>query len=256
MRGLGWCLVLLLCSCGIPLPKLQPAEPGSQIPAWPEIPPSQRLTIRGTLTIYGTEIPLTFRVLRGPQTNLRVIALDDLGGTFLHVTQSAPWAFERSYGVGRAQIVTPPVVLHPPTLPGSDDLAHAVFGAIASWLWWPLAHPNNPPAFDPALGGRPHAVRSADGRLGLLHAATVPLEHGWRDGALMLATPGVDLVDEAWIADQGRVQCTAQFTWKAGRWDTARIQDHKRDLQLDLQVVAEAEAQFRPEDFAPPGSGL
>ena len=227
----GSALPLLACllgsfpGCGVPFPAYRPVG-GERLEEqlslrFVVLPDAAKMTIRAIVTLDGMELPLTLRDLRKHPDRLRVLGMDDLGGTLFHFVRSAG----RTVVISRARALPETFVV--------DGLGPN----LSLWLFAGRrggGTPGDPPGGgtrgDPQ-GGTPsdRIVQTADGADALLR----------RDGdtlTLYWSSTEAGPIDHIAAGSGGRLHAEIHMTWEGGRPVAAEITDHRGGYEVDLEV--------------------
>lgn len=214
--SLSTATLLLLPSCALPFPAWEPLDDSllarELSDSFPDQHPSSRLTIRAIMSLDGMDLPLTLRVLRLSPDKLRVIAMEDLGGTLFHF-------------VGRGDAIE--VIASAAAIP-PEVLSRGVAEEMALWLLF-------------ASQDGDTAVRIDSDRAGLLR------EHG--DRHILFWSSTGSAFDHIADGRNGRLRREFDLEWDGDRPATARITNHEFSYTMDLEVLQWQPADLAPDDF-------
>ena len=199
--------VVLCCgvaACSAPFPAYRPLALGSAAQVLeqrlPKLPQSSKLTVRAVLSLSSMQLPLTLRVLRRAPGDLRILAMDDLGGTQFELLRTGA-----SSGVYKRNPALPQALLAQGLLPD-----------LATWLF---------------LGqDRPTPVSTRKHGIGLL------LRNG-SDQVLLFRSEGSPDYDRLARGRDGTLAAEYELGWQDGQPKVARITNHEFGYGLELDVA-------------------
>ncbi len=171
-----------------------------------EMDTTTKATIRAIITIAGMELPMTLRLLRKPPASLRVIALDDFGGTIFHFVRTAKETT---------------VLRRAPLIP-AELLSSGLAEDLASWFF--LADPESTVlvqlAPESANSTNTYGLLRETNGYATLYSSSKP------DGPLDRVQTGVG----------GRLHTTIDCVWSGREPSSARIVNHRFGYTMDLDV--------------------
>lgn len=216
-HSLSTATMLLLQSCALPFPSWQPLDDPPLARelsgAFPDQPPGSRSTVRAIISLDGMELPLTLRIFRLSPDNLRVFAVEDLGGTLFHFVIRGG---ETSV-IARASAIP------------LEVLVRGVAEDLALWL------------LSSARDGD-RAVRHADGALALLR------ERGDRQTLFWSSAMGA-AIDHIADGRGDRLIREIEMGWEGNLPADAMVINHEMGYTMDLEVREWNPADLTPDRF-------